>query len=267
MIYTRNERLLSVTDLKVAYGPKVVLRNVNLKIDNLVRSGLNQGQVISLLGPSGCGKTQLLRCISGLQQPTAGSVKFDTWGSTNVGVVFQNYPLFKTRSVWSNLKLVANISNRTDDDIHKYIKDFNLVGREKAYPSRLSGGQRQRVAIIQQLLSNCYMFLMDEPFSGLDITMKKRAVEVILKVSLAHEHNTIIVVTHDIRSAVTIADTIVILGDPNKHNTYSSANPPGATVVKEIDLIERGLAWNTNIENHPNFFPTMLEIEKIFESL
>ncbi len=131
------------------------------------------------------------------------------------------------------------------------------------YPAQLSGGQRQRLAIIQQLLCSKYFLLMDEPFSGLDIVSKKNVCDLIKQVSVEHELNTIIVTTHDIETAVAIADTVWILGrtfDTNKKNL-------GATVIKTVDLIERGIAWEENVKSLPAYKETVDEIEKLFFTL
>lgn len=264
MIYTREERLLTIDKLGLQYGEKVIFRDLSLEIDNIVRPGMNQGQVVSLLGPSGIGKTQLFRCIAGLQQATTGTVLLNEVKSPvhagDVGVVFQNYPLLQHRTILKNLQIAAKAANKKQEEITELLTTFDLAGKvEKLYPCQLSGGQQQRVAIIQQLLCSTHFILMDEPFSGLDVIMKKRAVELIQKVSTTHELNTIIVTTHDIATAIEISDTLWVLGrEPEK---------AGATIIKKFDLIERGLAWNPHVDKHPNFYPLVLEINELFKSL
>jgi ABC-type nitrate/sulfonate/bicarbonate transport system ATPase subunit len=133
-----------------------------------------------------------------------------------------------------------------------------------SYPAELSGGQRQRVSIAEQLLSSKNFLLMDEPFSGLDILAKKIVGDVIDRVSARDELNTIIFSTHDIESAVMIADTILILG---RDRDVNGQPVPGAHIQKEIDLIERNLAWHPDIENRPGFNETIAEIKAIFPTL
>jgi len=267
--YTRHGRLLTVENLAVKYGPKVILRNINLHIDNVTRPGMSQGQVVSLLGPSGIGKTQLFRCLAGLQQPTEGKVSLN--GDSKpvvagaVGVVFQNYPLMEHRTIMSNLQLAAReLGAKAKDAIGAYLDKFALADKAKLYPSQLSGGQRQRVSIIQQLLCSEHFILMDEPFSGLDILNKRKIMDLILQVSTMHEDNTIIITTHDIDTAVAISDTIWLLG---REKDASGNQLPGAIVVKELDLIERDLAWTPDVEHHPNFAPTVRELKDTFASL
>lgn len=257
--YTRTNRLLTVENLSLAFGPKLILRDINLHVDNLVRPGMNQGQVIALLGPSGIGKTQLFRCIAGLQSPIAGRVLLANGkepSAGEVGLVFQTYPLLEHRTVWSNLKLAASALNLPEAKILEMLARFGLSDKKDLYPTQLSGGQRQRVAIIQQLLCSSHFILMDEPFSGLDVVMKQKICELIAEVTTAHEENTIILTTHDIETACMIADTIWVLG--------FEADKPGATCVHQVDLIERGLAWDSNVERHPNFRKTVEELRAVF---
>ena len=259
------ERLLTVDKVHLNYGDKKILRDVNLKIDNVVREGMHQGQTVALLGPSGVGKTQLFRCIAGLQMPSSGKVTLnnDTENveAGEVGVVFQNYPLLNHRTVWGNLKLAAKKTKKKDEHITLLLERFGIVDKQKLFPSQLSGGQRQRVAIIQQLLCSSHFLLMDEPFSGLDVRMKAEVCKLINEVSTVDELNTTIITTHDIDTAVKIADTVWIMGF---ERDAEGRRIPGATCIRQIDLIERDLAWHPDVKNQPNYVPTVREIEAIF---
>lgn len=257
--YKLAERLLTVEHLNLNFGEKIVLRDININIDNIVREGMHQGQTVALLGPSGIGKTQLFRCIAGLQRPTSGMVRLKDEThpviSGDVGVVQQSYPLLQHRTIMGNLKLVCKDEPR----IVSFLTRFGLLEHAKKYPVQLSGGQRQRVAIIQQMIGDRHFLLMDEPFSGLDIIAKDNVIKLINEVSIIDEHNTTICTTHDLESAVQIADTIWILG--------REKDKPGATIVQTMDLIERGLAWNPDAAHHPNFHPTVDELKEIFKTL
>lgn len=262
--YEKKERLLTVKDLAVAYGDKLIVRDINLAVDNIVRPNMSQGQVVALLGPSGVGKTQLFRCMAGLQQPTKGNVSLNgaevpvTAGQ--VGVVFQSYPLLKHRTIMDNLK----IAHKGPVDVIKaHLERFGMADKAGLYPAQLSGGQKQRVAIIQQLLCSTHFLLMDEPFSGLDIKMKGEVCKVLSEVSVADELNTLIVTTHDIDTAIQIADTIWIMG---WEKDAEGKRIPGATCIKQIDLIERGLAWDPDNYKLPEFVKTSHEIRAIFEA-
>jgi ABC-type nitrate/sulfonate/bicarbonate transport system ATPase subunit len=257
--YAYGERLLTVENLNLQYGDKIILRDINLAMDNIIRPGMQQGQCVGLLGPSGIGKTQLFRCLSGLQKPTSGMVRIDGDSHSviagEIGVVQQSYPLLAHRTILGNLKL----ANRDEAKILKMLTRFGLEGVATRYPIQLSGGQRQRVAIIQQMLCSRHFLLMDEPFSGLDIIAKDKVSGLINEVNLVDEKNTTIFTTHDLESAVTIADHIWVLG--------REEGKPGATVMKEVNLIERDLAWQPNITQHPNFQPTVNELKELFKTL
>lgn len=265
MPYEIKERLLTIENLSLQYDTKLILRDINLHVDNIVRPDMKQGQVVALLGLSGSGKTQLFRCISGMQKPTSGQVLINDHKTHvhagEVGVVQQTYPLLSHRTVWGNLMIAADLHGRKDgkEEAEKLLERFNLIEKKSAYPIELSGGQRQRIAIIQQLLCSNHFLLMDEPFSGLDLVAKRRVMDTIRTVSTADELNTVIFTTHDLESAVMLADTIWILG-PEKEKA-------GTTVIKQMDLAAMGLAWEPDIEHNPLYWPTVLELRNTFTSL
>ena len=256
-VYTTGERLLTLTDVCVRYD-RPILEGVTGHIDNIQREGRQQGQVVCLLGPSGIGKSQLFRCIAGLQKPTSGSIRLN--GSQRevqageVGVVAQDYPLFNHRTVWGNLMLAALRNGRTPararDACVELLERFGMADCATRHPMMLSGGQRQRIAIAQQLLCSSHFLLMDEPFSGLDPLAKTTVCETIIDLSTTHELNTIIVVTHDIESAIRISDTLWMLG----RNRDASGQPTGGAAIQEIhDLAAMGLAWDPDIESRAEF--------------
>src|SRR5262249_5311346 len=126
-----------------------------------------------------------------------------------VGVVAQNYPLFEHRTVAGNLELAARSAGLSRKDASEkaasYLKQFNLENHADSYPCQLSGGQRQRVAIAQQFLCSERLVLMDEPFSGLDLIAVDKVSRLICEVANSDELNTVIIVTHDVAAAVTVA--------------------------------------------------------------
>ncbi len=269
--YTLGERLLTIDNVCVRYD-RPILEGVSGHIDNIRRDGLQQGQVVCLLGPSGIGKSQLFRCIAGLQRPTSGSVRLNGQGREvepgEVGVVAQHYPLFNHRSVWGNLMLAATRHGRSDAEARDaslaLLEKFGLVDTAKCHPMQLSGGQRQRVAIAQQLLCSSHFLLMDEPFSGLDPLAKSAVCDTLIDVSTTHELNTIIVVTHDVESAIRIADTLWLLG----RQRDADGRPAGGAAIQEtVDLAGMGLAWNPDIESRAEFRELAAALKARFATL
>ena len=264
-IYSKGETLLQAKGLSLTYGDTCILCDINFSIDDIIRPGIQQGQVVSLIGRSGIGKTQLFRILSGLQKPTTGQIlvrEGKPWSlrpvhAGDMGVIFQNYYQFGWRTVEQSLKLAAHrnkaLAGHEDDAILDYAAQFELSDVLKRYPRQLSGGQQQRVSIIQQLLKGSDFLLLDEPFSGLDVCVLDKVVNLLLKVSLSHEFKTLVIVSHDIATTVAISDTVFILG--------KKAGLEGSTIVRSIDLMERGLAWQPNVREEKAFTETIREIK------
>jgi ABC-type nitrate/sulfonate/bicarbonate transport system ATPase subunit len=264
MEHSFKETLLTVLGLSLYYGTKPILQNVNVKVLNVTRPNMNQGQIVALVGPSGCGKTQLFRCMAGLIQPTKGAVLLRD--STlpvkagEVGVVQQAYPLLQHRTVMGNL-LISKKATKTK--AMELLTRFGLADKANSYPIELSGGQRQRIAIIQQLLMDNYFLLMDEPFSGLDILAKAEVCDIIREVTLIHEDNTVVFTTHDIDTAVSLADTVLVMG-----RTYDDKGISlGSSIVKSYDLISKCIAWHDDNHKSPQFLEVVNEIKELFKTL
>lgn len=271
--YEYKDTLLTIDQVDLSLendsGVHQILRNVSAEIKDIVQPGNIRGQIVGFLGPSGMGKTQLFRVIAGLQKPTAGQVLVNAEKTpvTNglVGVVAQDYPLFRHHSVMKNLELAAAKGGYSKSDgrakAMEMLQRFGLEQQVRHFPAQLSGGQRQRVAIIQQLLCSNYFLLMDEPFSGLDPIALKELCNVIVEIASLDEKNTIIVVTHDVPAALTVADTLWLLGRERKRETGELL--PGARIVKTINLIDEGLAWTEDIKTKPRFADLVREIEDV----
>jgi ABC-type nitrate/sulfonate/bicarbonate transport system ATPase subunit len=265
--HSYGKTLLTIDHVCLSYGDKVVLKDVNGEVREILRNN-SKGQVIAVLGPSGCGKTQLFRIIAGLNQPTAGKVILNDGTPVHpglVGVVAQNYPLFNHRTVLSNLELAAAKSgNHTRERSMAYLYEFDLVDKAFLYPMQLSGGQRQRVAILQQILCSDHFVLMDEPFSGLDLVMLEKTAALIQEIANLDVLNTIILVTHDVTAAASIADHLWLLG---RDRDAAGAVIPGARIVETYDLVERGLCWEPGIITKPEFMQFVAEVKNRFRSL
>lgn len=270
--YSFGKTLLRVENVSLEYDGRPVLRNVNAEVRDVVVPGRVQGQIVGFLGPSGCGKTSLFRIIAGLNQPTSGRVSVNGLDrpvkAGEVGVVAQSYPLFDHRTVLSNLMIAAQQkeSNATAarEKVMTYLREFELEDKFNLYPAQLSGGQRQRCAIIQQILCSEHFLLMDEPFSGLDLLMLEKTCELIAKVANMDELNTIIVVTHDVTAACSVADHIWLMG----RDTDAAGNKmPGSRIVKEYNLIDMDLCWHPGIITSAKFTEFVREVKEDFRKL
>ncbi|WP_274626832.1 ABC transporter ATP-binding protein [Arvimicrobium flavum] len=190
------------------------------------------GTFVCLLGPSGCGKTTLLRMIAGLELPTAGAIELDGKDITNVpthqrdlGMVFQSLALFPHLTVGENIAYPLRIRRRSKEEQKKRVDELlamvHLPGYADRPVSKLSGGQRQRVAIARALSISPKLFLLDEPLSALDAKLRE-AMQVELRQLQQRLGITTIVVTHDQREAMTMADTVVVM---NSGEIRQAASP------------------------------------------
>lgn len=269
---TYGDTLLKVDHVSLSYDDKVILRDVNAEIRDIVREGRTQGQVVGFLGPSGIGKTQLFRIVAGLNHPTSGQVLVNSTltpvKAGMVGVVPQNYPLFENRTIFSNLILAAKQMDKNSESAHekvlKYLKRLDMLDQAQLYPAQISGGQRQRIAIAQQLLCSEHFLLMDEPFSGLDLVMEAKVCELINEIACLDDLNTIIVVTHDVTAAASVADHLWLMG---RDRDESGRVIPGARIQETYDLIERDLCWHPEITNSPRFLEFVREVKERFHTL
>ncbi len=185
-------KLSSVTK---KYGETVALDNVSLDFET--------GKITAVLGESGAGKTTLLNVIAGMV-PHEGTVD----GAERVSYLFQSPKLLPNLSAEGNLKLV--LKKEEWGKIDPILQKVGLIGKKKAFPNELSGGERQRVAIARAFLFPHDVLLMDEPFSSLDLSLKKSLLE--LTGTLWREkRETVVFVTHDVHEAALLAHRAVLL--------------------------------------------------------
>ncbi|MBV9512209.1 MAG: ABC transporter ATP-binding protein [Caulobacteraceae bacterium] len=199
-----------------------------------VSLAIPHGQFVCFLGPSGCGKTTLLRMIAGLETPSAGTIALNgkdiTPDAPNVrrfGMVFQSLALFPHLSVGENVAFSLRLQGRDArfrrERVAELLALVRLPGLEKRAIGELSGGQRQRVAIARALAQEPQVFLLDEPFSALDAKLREdmqgelRQLQQQLKI-------TTILVTHDQREAMMLADSIVVMGEGRIQQTGAPAD-------------------------------------------
>jgi len=270
--YSLGKTLLKIDNVTLEYDGRPVLNSVIAEVRDIVVPGRVQGQVVGILGPSGCGKTSLFRIIAGLNKPTSGRVSVNGFDrpviAGEVGVVAQSYPLFEHRTVLGNLMLGAMKKEKDSkvarDKVMGFLNEFELADKYNLYPAQLSGGQRQRCAIIQQILCSEHFLLMDEPFSGLDLLMLERTCDLIAKVSDMDDLNTIIVVTHDVTAACSVADHLWLMG---RGSDAKGSLIPGSSIVKQYDLIERDLCWQPGIITTARFTDFVREVKNEFRRL
>jgi putative spermidine/putrescine transport system ATP-binding protein len=181
------------------------------------------GTFVCLLGPSGCGKTTLLRMIAGLEEPSEGRILIDGADMTalpthkrNFGMVFQSLALFPHLGVGENIAYPLRIRGRSKAEqqhrVEELLELVQLPGFAARPVSRLSGGQRQRVAIARALALSPQLFLLDEPLSALDAKLRE-TMQVELRQLQQKLGITTLVVTHDQREAMTMADLVVVMGE------------------------------------------------------
>ncbi|WP_111643172.1 ABC transporter ATP-binding protein [Marinimicrobium alkaliphilum] len=186
---------------------------------------LNEGDIACLLGPSGCGKTTVLRAIAGFVQPSAGSINLadEQIASAKrslppekrrVGMVFQDYALFPHLNVFDNItfglpELSRREKHRTCEELLALVK---LEGYEKRYPHELSGGQQQRVALARALAPDPILLLLDEPFSSLDVELR-RGLSLEVRDILKSRNISAVMVTHDQEEAFAVADRIGVVNE------------------------------------------------------
>jgi sulfonate transport system ATP-binding protein len=192
------------------FGDHRVLKGIDLTI--------RPGQFVAVVGRSGCGKSTLLRLITGLDEPSAGSIAVDDepGGQRDaVRLMFQEPRLLPWQRVAANV--AVGLGHAADRQVRREqaataLREVGLAGRDSAWPSILSGGQKQRVALARALVSYPRLLLLDEPLGALDALTRIEMQDLIERV-WQEKGFTAIVVTHDVSEAVTLADRILLLED------------------------------------------------------
>ncbi len=204
---------IELVNIKKTYGIENAVQNLDLSIPD--------GELLVLLGPSGCGKTTTMNMIAGLVDPTEGKILFDGEDVTaksphqrNIAMVFQNSLLYPHLSARQNIYMSLKRSGLTKSEIEKRIADaaeiVDVTRLLDKMPAQLSGGERQRVATAKAIVRNPACFLLDEPLSALDASLRLslRAELVNLQKRLKA---TMIFVTHDQVEAMTMGDRIGVM--------------------------------------------------------
>jgi len=245
--------LLKVSEIRKLEGDNPVLQNINFTQQYL--------QKIAIAGASGSGKSTLLKIIAGLIQADAGEVLFDNKGvkgpyeklipgHPEIAYLSQHFELRNNYRVEELLAYANTLLPSQAATLYDVCRIGHLLKRRT---DALSGGEKQRIALARLLTASPKLLLLDEPFSGLDVCVLDKVVELLLQVSISAELKPLIIVSHDIETAIAISDTVFILG--------TEKDKPGATIKKEINLIERDLAWKQDIKKEKNFIETVEEIK------
>lgn len=230
-IYTNNKvetmPVISMQHIKKSFSDTEVLKDISLEV--------NHGEVVSIIGPSGSGKSTLLRCATLLETFEAGSLSYgDLFVAQNdasgkavyagrdankqarqrFGLVFQNFNLFPHYSVLRNvMDAPLSVQKRDKAEVEKRASELlcqmGLEGKENNYPCELSGGQQQRVAIARALCMDPEVLFFDEPTSALDPELTQEVLKVIR--SLADQHMTMVIVTHEMAFARDVSDRIIFM--------------------------------------------------------
>jgi len=179
---------------------------------------VSRGEFICIVGPSGCGKSTLLRLLAGLLPPDRGHVyvqgRLLSGPSRKIGIVFQKANLMPWRTVFDNVLLPLEVQRMPQPEARARVEQVlhlvDLTAFANSYPRELSGGMEQRVAIARALAHEPEILLLDEPFGALDALTRERLNLELLRIWEA-SHKTIVMVTHDIREAVFLADRVLVL--------------------------------------------------------
>jgi len=189
----------------------------SLAVLNDVTFTIQTEEFVSIVGPSGCGKSTLLKLLSGLLQPTTGSIRIDgdrQNGQPQQAMVFQEHGLFPWLTVRENVAFGleaqgVNMRERLAQADH-WLGEVGLTAFGDCYPQHLSGGMKQRAALARAFIVQPQMLLMDEPFNALDAQTKWLMQDMLLQLWHAHRH-TIIYVTHDIEEAILLSDRVFVM--------------------------------------------------------
>ena len=214
--------VLEVKNIQKSFAGTQVLKGVSFSLE--------KGQVLAIIGSSGSGKTTLLRCLNFLETPDAGEIRVNgslltgqnltdaqiRQNRLHFGLVFQNFNLFPQYTVLENITMAPTLlkkapADRIRSNALALLEKVGLSQKANAYPYQLSGGQQQRVAIARALALNPEVLCFDEPTSALDPELTNEVHRVIR--SLKNQDNTMVVVTHEMDFARSVADVVMYMAD------------------------------------------------------
>lgn len=216
--------MIKIQNIHKTFGENTILRGIDLEIQ--------KGQVVVILGPSGSGKTTFLRCLNALEMPEQGTISFNDDEPLTVdfakkpskkeilnlrrksGMVFQNYNLFPHKTALENVMegpvfVQGQAVEFAEKNARMLLGKVGLAEKADLYPFQLSGGQQQRVGIARALAIQPELMLFDEPTSALDPELIQDVLNTMKE--LAHEGWTMVVVTHEMKFALDVADVVIVM--------------------------------------------------------
>ena len=237
--------ILDIKQLSHSFGDKEALNNLNFSIEN--------NSIISVLGPSGCGKTTLIRLIAGLEQIQKGEIFLEKSLVANknlnvppekrpISYVFQDFALFPHMTVLENVSFAAGSKSNKKQLIDQVIHLAKVENFLEKYPHSLSGGEQQRVALARSIAVQPKLLLLDEPFSDLDINLKREIIDDTLHLINSLESSAI-VVTHNAEEAMFLSDAILVM----EKGKLIQIGTPHDIYFKPSNLYVASLFGETNI--------------------
>jgi NitT/TauT family transport system ATP-binding protein len=238
---------IEIRNVWVEYGEQIVLEKLNLDIAS--------GDFVAIVGPSGCGKTTFLRLLLGQERPTRGALRLDGEAmpdepGADRGVVFQKYSVFPHLTVLGNVLLGSELQaspllarlfgakrKRQIAAARALLDEVGLGEHLHKYPSQLSGGMQQRLALAQALITRPKVLLLDEPFGALDPGIRAE-IHVVMRRLWKETGVTVVMVTHDLREAFTLATRVVVFDRYKKRQEERTRY--GATITHNIEVRKRG---------------------------
>ena len=233
-------KLLTIKNLGKVYhtinGEVEALKNINLEI--------NKGEFICIVGSSGCGKSTLLSILADLDTQTSGEIIWHV-NKPTIGYMLQNDTLFPWLSIYNNACLGLKLQKLNNNSyVDNLLKTYSLYDFKDKKPCELSGGMKQRVALIRTLAINPDILFLDEPFSALDYQTRLAVSDDVYRI-IKNENKTVIMITHDIAEAISLADRIVIL----------SKRPGTIKKIYEIKLTDKANPiHNRNTKEFPIYY-------------
>ena len=202
------DNILSIRNLSKTYhdiqGETVAIRDLNIDIKDK--------EIVALVGPSGCGKSTLLGILAGLEKESNGSILFN--GRKKIGFMLQSDSLYPWLTVLENsllgLEIEKKLTKENIKKVHELLDKYGLYDFKDKYPRSLSGGMKQRVALIRTLATNPDILLLDEPYSALDYQTRLALSDDLYRI-IKEENKTVLMITHDIAEAISMADRIIVL--------------------------------------------------------